>query len=88
MLRVHNRANYTYHPRKPISNRKPLIEAPRFAHSVPDEVNCACCGWPLSAQVGSPVLAGVVDGERAFKHYRCPTTRERALLRREALVSA
>ena len=88
MIRVKSQANMQYTAKTQRYVRKPLVPVTRYAHSIPDTANCCGCGWPLSAVPGSPTYEGTENGERKFKHMYCPTSRQRAELRRAALVSA
>lgn len=71
-----------------------IVFAPslRFTHAKinTEEVTCVNCGWPLSvpADTGSVLCAGLKRGDRKYAHQRCPTLRERAEMRKEALTNA
>lgn len=56
-----------------------------FAHP-PHEPECCNCGWPIKSSV---LKAGRDDdGNRLFCHPLCPTSKERAELRRQAITHA
>jgi hypothetical protein len=84
---------HTYRPvgnkairHKPISIIEP---PPKWARHVDeDSTPCCECGWPLSAVTGSPVFAGSERGDKRFKHFLCPSLRERRALRQAALVQS
>jgi len=85
MLRVKSRSNYSY--TKPTTKRpcQPLVDKPRFAYSVEDGACCTECGWP----VGRTALRSMTsDGDRAVKHFVCPSLSERARMRKELLEIA
>lgn len=74
-----------YTPNKPPKYvRKPLVEKQHYARVV-DTTPCSRCGWPIKH---SAVRDGwTPEGEYIYKHMSCPTTRERAAMRRAALVN-
>lgn len=51
-------------------------------------LNCCECGWPFKV-TSSVLLAGrTEEGEKSYKHARCPSLAERKVLRAEALANA
>lgn len=73
-------------PKRP----KASVTNPRFVYGpLEDTINCSGCGWPLKAVPGSPLYVGKnAEGERKYKHFLCPTSRQRAALRAAALVQS
>lgn len=83
MIRPKSSRHFMYKPAHPL----PREERPAllFANVIAT-TNCNRCGWPIAR---SALRDGwTPEGDYLYKHVACPTTRERAEMRRAALVSA
>lgn len=61
-----------------------LVPAVRFVKDVDESTNCSACAWPL--KTSGVVCIGSVEGNKQFKHVRCPSSRERSVMRQTMLM--
>lgn len=87
MIYVKRLAPFVYTGYVKPRTRKPLIDQPRFASNVEDGACCTDCGWPVGSAAAA-LRSVTADGDKAFKHLRCPSLSERARLRKEFLEMA
>lgn len=81
MIRPKSSARHTYKPARQV---RPEPIAHVHVANVVAETCCNKCGWPT----GSRALRDGWDGEGnyLYRHNVCPTSRERAELRRASLI--